>query len=96
MSCVLVMPVSPGGLEASIETMPGIRLPNRTRRGAGRYGELDPLRPYVSTGSAGHRCRRASAANFGPAPIGCALQPRTSQPSTRKPQLKATKKRFTP
>ena len=42
MRCVLVMPVSPGGLEASIELCPESRLPNRIRREAGRCREFDP------------------------------------------------------
>jgi hypothetical protein len=66
MSCVLMMPVLPGGLVASIESMPGI-MPAQSvsAEEPGDAGQSTGLSPYVLTGSAGHRCRRASAANFG-------------------------------
>ena len=66
MSCVLVMPVSPGGLVASIESMPGITpAQSLSAEEAGDAGQSTWLPHYGSPGSAGHRCRRASAANFG-------------------------------
>ena len=66
MSCVLMMPVLPGGLVASIESMPGTTAAqSASAEEPGDAGQLTGLRPYVSTGSVGHRCRRASAANFG-------------------------------
>jgi len=66
MSCVLMMPVLPGGLVANIESMPGI-MPAQSvsAEEPGDAGQSIGLLPYVSAGSAGHRCRRASAANFG-------------------------------
>jgi hypothetical protein len=66
MSCVFVMPVSLGGLVASIESMPGTTPVQSVSAGdPGDAGQSTWLRPYVATGSAGHRYRGASAANFG-------------------------------